>query len=426
MGLKNTSVFTELGTGDVNWGGNTNGSAKSIGSIDNFAVSLKTNNTDRLTISESGYIGLRKTPTAPIDIAGSVVLDTNLSINVGENTTNYLGFSGANDGIFQQYSGEVIKNQIWAAGNSYINGGNLGVGTTTPTDSLSVAGALRLTTDVAFDLAKSGRIYKSFANGLILHTVKGGTNDFAIATPGGNAILINPTTSNDILIPLGSLGIGTIAPTKKLSLSGLTAQTLGMERHTTSDTAGNSLTINAGGATSGSTDKNGGTFILSPGLSTGTGFASLRLQGLTRAASTGTTDNTLVDRVIIPSRKYLTDETVVGLFEVALGSNQTTGGTINYTIHATNGTEYQSHSGIMNWSAVSKGAVITSAFGHASVASGLEIDADSTGTLVDTPSIVNGTGKITISMSVNSSLTTPVIWIEYIIFNQGSTAITQL
>ena len=53
------------------------------------------------------------------------------------------------------------------------------------------------------------------------------------------------------------------------NLIGTIPQYVYHKRHTTADTAGNNLTIQAGGATSGATDKTGGTLILSPGIATG-------------------------------------------------------------------------------------------------------------------------------------------------------------
>lgn len=225
----------------------------------------------------------------------------------------------------------------------------------------------------------------------------------------------------------GGVGIGTTAPTKDLGFGGNTAKTLGLERHTTSNTAGVNFSINAGGSTSGATDKNGGILYLIPGLSTGTGISSIRLQSLTRANSTGTNTNTPIDRLIIPSRKYLTDNTVVDIIDITLGSNTTTGGEIRYTIHVTNGTDYQTHGGTVKWGAVSKGTAITAGVGHATAESGLELDIVSGGTITDTWSAFEeDLGKVTISVNANSSLSNPIIWIEYIVENFGSTAITQL
>ena len=60
----------------------------------------------------------------------------------------------------------------------------------------------------------------------------------------------------------GYLGIGTATPTAIIGLGGNTARTIQMERHTTSNTAGNDLTVLAGGATSGATNKGGGDLYL--------------------------------------------------------------------------------------------------------------------------------------------------------------------
>src|SRR6202008_2057135 len=49
----------------------------------------------------------------------------------------------------------------------------------------------------------------------------------------------------------GNIGVGTASPTNKLSFDGNSAQTIWMERHTTANTAGSSLTLQAGGATTG-------------------------------------------------------------------------------------------------------------------------------------------------------------------------------
>jgi hypothetical protein len=48
-----------------------------------------------------------------------------------------------------------------------------------------------------------------------------------------------------------------------------------MERNNVADTEGNSLTIQAAGATSGATNKDGGTLILSAGVATGTGLSRI-------------------------------------------------------------------------------------------------------------------------------------------------------
>lgn len=73
----------------------------------------------------------------------------------------------------------------------------------------------------------------------------------------------------------GLVGIGTTAPTNILSFGGNVARTIWMERHTAADTAGNTLTLQAGGATSGATNKAGGNLIFQPGAPTGSGINNI-------------------------------------------------------------------------------------------------------------------------------------------------------
>ena len=106
-------------------------------------------------------------------------------------------------------------------------------------------------------------------------------NGIRLATGGGNTRVYISST--------GNVGIDTVSPTNLVSLGGNAARIFWMERHTTGNTAGNSLTIRAGGATSGATDKNAGDLLLTPGTATGTGKAKVQIQSVL-AGATGTVD----------------------------------------------------------------------------------------------------------------------------------------
>ena len=93
-----------------------------------------------------------------------------------------------------------------------------------------------------------------------------------------------------VLSSTGNVGIGTTSPTNLLSFGGNDARTVWMERHTTADTAGNTLTVQAGGATSGATNKAGGNLLLMPGTPTGTGLAQVDIYSSVGTAA-ATTDN---------------------------------------------------------------------------------------------------------------------------------------
>jgi len=95
----------------------------------------------------------------------------------------------------------------------------------------------------------------------------------------------------------GSVGIATTSLTKILGIGGLEARNVGMERGTASNTAGFDLTINAGGATSAATDKDGGTLLLQSGVATGDGGSEIELQTVLESQGAGTADRALATRV---------------------------------------------------------------------------------------------------------------------------------
>jgi hypothetical protein len=94
------------------------------------------------------------------------------------------------------------------------------------------------------------------------------------------------------------MGIGTTSPSSILALGGGAARTIQMERNTTTDSAGNNLTLLAGGATSAATDKNGGNLILSSGIATGLGSSSIMFNTATPGAA-GTTSVTPSTKMVL-------------------------------------------------------------------------------------------------------------------------------
>lgn len=76
-----------------------------------------------------------------------------------------------------------------------------------------------------------------------------------------------------------------------IKYNGNYAQQLFMNRPTTDNTAGNALTVSAGGCNASATDKAGGNLILKSGIATGIGTSQIDFYTAT-AGSAGTTDNT--------------------------------------------------------------------------------------------------------------------------------------
>lgn len=136
----------------------------------------------------------------------------------------------------------------------------------------------------------------------------GGTAGLAIGTGTGGMISFYTNGIADanhrmIIGTGGNVGIAgytyNSVPTYTLSFGGDAVRTIGMERRTTA-AGGNQLSIRGGGAQSASvsSDLNGGSIVLIPGVSTGTGVGLVRVQANSTALASGTTDNTAVDREV--------------------------------------------------------------------------------------------------------------------------------
>ncbi len=86
--INSSDVTTALGytpsnsTSGFAQGGNSFGSAASLGTIDNFSLTVKTNNLNRMTIDPTGNIGVGSTtPNYKLDVAGDVNVSGNFKVN---------------------------------------------------------------------------------------------------------------------------------------------------------------------------------------------------------------------------------------------------------------------------------------------------------------------------------------------------------
>jgi hypothetical protein len=175
--------------------------------------------------ADSGKVGIgTKSPTRNLTVkAGSgqegiELIDADESLFLIQKSG-----SSTNTSYVSMLSEGSTTVRLHADNVSYFNGGNVGIATSSPTDKLDVAGALRLTANISFDANKAGRIYKASNHGLAFHGVAGTENDFAMFTPAGQLMVINPTGTNNVLLvptaPNANVGIGTETPTAKLQIS---------------------------------------------------------------------------------------------------------------------------------------------------------------------------------------------------------------
>jgi hypothetical protein len=142
---------------------------------------------EALVVNGLGNVGVGRTPSYKLDVNGDT---RTFGYLIGVDNTAAIKYVFTNDG-----------------GNSYINSGNVGIGTTSPSQKLEIAGNISLTqggnrlirigsaTNYYYDLASSG-------------------DDFVINEAG-------TTTRFVIKFPNGNVGIGTNNPTTKLQVAGV-------------------------------------------------------------------------------------------------------------------------------------------------------------------------------------------------------------
>jgi hypothetical protein len=147
----------------------------------------------------------------------------------------------------------------------------------------------------------------------------------------------------------------------------------------------------------------------------------------TRTAWAGIATNvsgstTLIDRFITGPKTTLVDATATSLFEIALPTLTGASGVIEVTIFATNGTDVQTRSQIIRYSAVNKAAAYQSEIVIVSEAASV-----STGTLTAAWTIVTGTNKITVKVNADTSLaSTTDFYATYTLKNNSDQAVTIL
>jgi|GEM_PF-2652480 len=140
-----------------------------------------------------------------------------------------------------------------------------------------------------------------------LITLTGGGDASALHNHDGRYVKIGTSGSNANLgtgaYTSGSFGINTSNPSADLDFGQGSDRTILVDRNTSASN-GNSLSISAGGASTGASNKNGGDLVLSSGVSTGSGGSNISF-ATSGGGSSGTSDTAATTKMTLTSNGRL-------------------------------------------------------------------------------------------------------------------------
>ncbi|MFA6514616.1 MAG: hypothetical protein WCT50_05060, partial [Patescibacteria group bacterium] len=188
---------------------------------------LITDATERMRINMDGNVGIgTTTPTRLLTVNGTGANQGFQITSLLGTRINYIGGRGsagaeAEKGYFELRDNATPKVILDTNGNSYFNGGNVGVGIANPVNKLSVESTTRPQLRVAYDSLR----YAELGDTSLLATYGGNNNSFSIGTvsaAAGAGHLIFKTQNLEAMRidHLGNIGINTTTPTQKLHVAG--------------------------------------------------------------------------------------------------------------------------------------------------------------------------------------------------------------
>jgi hypothetical protein len=175
------------------------------GSANVTGLALGTNNTRAVTIDSSQRVGIgTSSPGQKLDVNGEIVCSPNTA---GKNTFQFTT-QAADDASLIMRSNTTVKVNIQANGTSYFDGGNVGIGTTSPGNTLHLSGSNGVGVRIE-NTSNSISAYSTLESSGGLQANISGSGFFSWVTGGGEKVRIDSS---------GRLGIGTSSPLKKTEI----------------------------------------------------------------------------------------------------------------------------------------------------------------------------------------------------------------
>ena len=208
----------------------------------NDCISIAREATRTITIDTSERVGIGvTTPSQKLEVNGNIQATGTRSISALFDANHYMLLeANSSGGVLKGADGGVVTTLVRTYGDSYFNGGNVGIGTTSPSEKLHIrstasssssmlylenaAWAVNMTTGIAF---KNGANYTGPT--AKIYTIMNGagnqggeirfaTLEYSATNPNPNTTLIDRMTIDD----KGEVGIGTTSPNEKLEVAGNT------------------------------------------------------------------------------------------------------------------------------------------------------------------------------------------------------------
>jgi len=203
--------------GYMQYNGTGNGGGLSFGTGINTNQSLVA---ERMRIDGQGNVGIGTTsPNDKLVVQGDgdgILVRSNdftLSriIPRGQTSTNW------DKALFSLYNAAAENVRIDTAGSSWFNGGNVGIGTTSPSQKLHVVGAGYFQNG-SLSIGTTSNVLFNYISSFIMVAGSG-----QIISLGGGPGNINNNVyigNGDLFVPNGDVGIGTTNPSSKLQVNG--------------------------------------------------------------------------------------------------------------------------------------------------------------------------------------------------------------
>lgn len=346
--------------------------------------------------------------------------------------------------------------QIGAADINYFNG-NVGIGTNAPNARLQITNASASDVGLIIKAAagQTGPLlqWQNSSDVVLSRIDNNGLAEFRsmYAVAGGASLGIS-TISDASLVNTGIIGDSTnsyvaikLSGTERLRLTNGAQLNLGVGRigfnSVTSPTAflispaaatlqlGDSdatgpvaQTLSAQSVVAGTSNGNGATTKYVASLSTGNAVPGRQhFQGSPLSATSATTVNAAIDRLVLGATKVLTNNSATTVVNVTAASNTVAAGVIDYTVEVFDGTELQVEVGSVSYMITNKGGAFsgntTSKFGNQQNLT--------SGTLTVTWAI-SGANPGALSVNANSSLTPSTGYprVTYALKNTGNQGVS--